>query len=126
MALNFRKYAFGREPTEQEHIKLSLAELSELIDAADVALDGDSHDAEHDALYSLREQLAEKSADLRRMLANRAGVKRLAPNRELLAEDEDSPWPRNLFLVGAPDKPERLRQVGLKAYSYLPAKHGGA
>jgi hypothetical protein len=33
---------------------------------------------------------------------------------------------RKAFLVGAPDKPERLRQVGLKAYSYLPAKHGGA
>ena len=48
-----------------EKVTLTLAELNALIDAADVAVDGDSHDAEHDALYSLREQLAEMSTDLR-------------------------------------------------------------
>jgi len=40
-------------------IKLAPAELVALMDEADEALNGDSNDAEHDALFSLREQLSE-------------------------------------------------------------------
>ncbi|MGB8834095.1 MAG: hypothetical protein WCC95_18235 [Candidatus Sulfotelmatobacter sp.] len=44
-------------------VALSLAEVNALVDQADKALDGDSNDDEHDALYSIREQLAEMSTD---------------------------------------------------------------
>ena len=44
-------------------VTMRLTELNALIDKADRALDGDSNDAEHDALYDLRETLAEMSTD---------------------------------------------------------------
>lgn len=44
-------------------VSMTLRELNALIDKADKALDGDSNDAEHDALYALRETLADMSTD---------------------------------------------------------------
>ena len=58
------RYQSGRrEPKPGEHVVLDLKDLNALIDQADAALDGDSNDAEHDALYSIREQLANLSQD---------------------------------------------------------------
>jgi hypothetical protein len=57
------QYQFGREPKPGERVVIDLKELVALIDKADAALDGDSNDAEHDALYSIRETLAELSTD---------------------------------------------------------------
>lgn len=42
---------------------MTLTELNQLIDRADKALDGDSNDEEHDALYEIREAMAEMSTD---------------------------------------------------------------
>jgi len=41
-----------------EKVWLEVAEIIDLLNEADKALNGDSNDAEHDALYSLRESLA--------------------------------------------------------------------
>ena len=49
--------------SQRIEILLKLSEVNALIDEADKALDGDSNDAEHDALYALREKLAEFSTD---------------------------------------------------------------
>jgi hypothetical protein len=46
-----------------ENIVLKSKELRALIGQADKALHGNSNDAEHDALYSIRERLAEFSQD---------------------------------------------------------------
>jgi hypothetical protein len=59
------KYKDGKTKKNQLVI-LSLPELNALIDSADKALDGDSNDAEHDALYSIREHLADMSSDPQR------------------------------------------------------------
>jgi hypothetical protein len=40
-------------------IVVTAGELVALLNEADEALDGDSNDAEHDALYSIRESLSE-------------------------------------------------------------------
>lgn len=56
-------YQYGRDSKLGAHLEIDLAELNALIDEADAALDGDSNDAEHDALYSIREKLAELSTD---------------------------------------------------------------
>ena len=50
-------------------VTVTLAELNALIDQADKALDGDSNDAEHDALYAIRETMAEYSTDPERRKA---------------------------------------------------------
>jgi hypothetical protein len=42
---------------------IDLKKLVALIDKADDALDGDSNDAEHDALYYIREAPADLSTD---------------------------------------------------------------
>jgi hypothetical protein len=60
------RFQFGKTSTES--IKITVKELNALIDKADKALDGDSNDAEHDALYSLRETLSEMSQDPDRRL----------------------------------------------------------
>lgn len=57
------KYQFGSEPKGSENVTVKLVELNRLIDLADAALDGDSNDAEHDALYSIRESLADYTTD---------------------------------------------------------------
>jgi hypothetical protein len=57
------QYQFGREPRPGEKVILTLTKLNHLIDVADIALDGDSNDAEHDALYYIREALANLSQD---------------------------------------------------------------
>ena len=57
------RFAFGKAAAKREVVKLKLTELNALIDQADKALDGDSNDAEHDALYAIREALAEYSLD---------------------------------------------------------------
>jgi hypothetical protein len=43
----------------QDPIRIKAATLVAMMDEADEALNGDSNDAEHDALFSLREQLSE-------------------------------------------------------------------
>lgn len=62
-------YAFGKP--QRGNVTLTLAELNALIDRADKALDGDSNDAEHDALYTLRETLAKYSTDPERRVEGR-------------------------------------------------------
>lgn len=47
------------EPVDTRPVVVQASELTELLAEADAALDGDSNDAEHDALYSLRVSLAE-------------------------------------------------------------------
>lgn len=56
-------HAFGRKPQPGETVTILLTDLNTLIDIADKALDGNSGDAEHDALYVIREALAEYSTD---------------------------------------------------------------
>jgi cytochrome c2 len=46
-----------------ETVTITLDELNELIDRADVALDGYSNDEEHDALFWIREELSEYLED---------------------------------------------------------------
>jgi hypothetical protein len=43
----------------KDTVEISLTELKALIDCADKALNGDSNDDEHDALYEIREMLAD-------------------------------------------------------------------
>lgn len=43
----------------QDRIRVSASTLVALMDEADEALNGDSNDAEHDALFSIREQLSD-------------------------------------------------------------------
>jgi hypothetical protein len=57
------KYTFGREANDNEFVAIPLKDLNALIDLADSALDGNSNDAEHDALYNLRETLADWSQE---------------------------------------------------------------
>lgn len=61
-------YAFGKPPKRSEQVAIKLFALNALIDIADRALDGESNDAEHDALYSIRETLAEYSTDPQRRI----------------------------------------------------------
>jgi hypothetical protein len=53
------QYAFGPEPDDSQYVLIPSRALCALIDNADQALDGDSNDIEHDALYYIREQLAD-------------------------------------------------------------------
>ncbi len=46
-------------PHPKDTVEISLTALTALIDRADAALDGDSNDDEHDALYGSRETLAD-------------------------------------------------------------------
>jgi hypothetical protein len=60
------RFKFGTLSDEQIakiKVTLLLEELNALIDRADQALDGNSNDDEHDALYLIREKLAGMSTD---------------------------------------------------------------
>jgi len=50
------------------HVRVALAELNIIVDAADKALDGNSNDAEHDALCGIREKLAGWTTDPERRI----------------------------------------------------------
>ena len=65
--MQHNKYAYARaregDTVKCATVTLTLAEVNKLVDIADKALDGDSNDDEHDALYLIRERLADMSTD---------------------------------------------------------------